>query len=330
MALASILRTTGRRTLSVTLLALSFVLALQSNLLHSLADFGQFDGAIVNFRKYGWLFWLEWYGFLAILTGLILLLARARQIPAWAPWIPILSFTLLWAPGIVSSDRSPDNRTNPDFDETVFDFSSKLNLVHLLPDGLQSDVVQQVLEENPDLANRFRGFTLYSDHLGMYQGTAPTVPTLLTGRPFDFSKGHRYTWITPFIDRHSYQNQLADQGFELDLVPIDSAYCVSRSRSCVPRPFSDWKSRGYQADRDGDSQYDLKLLADLALYRLVPAFLKEKIHNKGEWWFSDSTMDGASPWPDPVIREWTEHMRVIDQAALYKWYHYIGTHKPPF
>jgi len=330
LLLAALLGEPWRKALATILLASAFVLAIQSNVLHSFTYFGQFDGAIVDFRKYGWLFWLEWYGFLLALALLIWLLYRARRISAWVPWVPILSFTLLWVPAVQSTSHQPGGDKNNSFDETVFDFSSVRNLIHLLPDGLQSDVVQQVLNENPKLAGRYRGFTFYTDHLGMYYGTAPAVPTMLTGRPFDFDKGHRYTWITPFIEQYSYQNVLASQDFALDLVPIDKAYCVSRARSCVPRPFSDWKSRGYRRIHNEDRLYSLRLLADLSLYRLLPSFLKEKIHNQGEWWLSDSTLDGASLWPDPVIHEWIENMRVTNQAEIYKWYHYIGTHKPPF
>lgn len=329
-SLAVLLGAPWRRVLAMILVATALVLAIQSNVLHSITDFGQFDGTIVNFRKYGWLFWLEWYGFLVALALLAWLLYRVRRISVWVPLIPILSFTLLLVPNSLSTSHSPNGYASNIFDESVFDFSSVLNLVHLLPDSLQSDVAQQVLEENPELADRFRGFTFYTNHLGMYYGTVPAVPTLLTGKPFRFDLGLRYSWIIPFIDQNSYQNELANQGFELDLVPIERAHCVSRARSCVPRPFLDWKSRGYRTIPNEGQLYSLRLLADLSLYRLLPSFLKEKIYNKGEWWLSDSTMDGASRWPDPVVREWTEHMNVTAQTAIYKWYHYIGTHKPLF
>jgi hypothetical protein len=42
------------------------------------------------------------------------------------------------------------------------------------------------------------------------------------------------------------------------------------------------------------------------------------------------TADGSSPWPDPVLREWVEHLEVTDSAPNYRFYHYIGTHRPPF
>ena len=319
-----------RKMIAAGMLALAVVLAIQGNVIHTLTDFGHFDGTPVDFRKYGSLFWIEWYGYLAGFFLLFIFLSRASLIPAWLPWLPIASFTLALVPALLSPGAQFVGLKSVEFDDTVYEFSRSRNLIHLLPDSLQSDVVEQVFRENPELAEQFRGFTLYVDNLGLYYGTAPTLPALLTGMPFDFEKGHTYDWITPHIDEHSYQSDLAELGFELDLVPIAQAYCVSAARSCVPRPFSGWKSWGYERQRADSAIYSLKVLADLTFYRLTPAFLKEKIHRRGEWMFAGSGLDGASPWPDPVIREWTENMRVTDGPAHYKFYHYIGTHKPPF
>ena len=319
-----------QKPVAIGMLSIAFMLAIQGNLLHTLTYFGQFDGSMVFFRQYGIWFWIEWFGFLAGFILFFFLFNRAWRVSAWLSLVPFLSFTLALGTAFVDADSQPTGSKPAQFNDTVFDFSNSRNLVHLLPDALQSDIVEQVLRENPELAMRFRGFTLYSDHLGLYYGTAPTLPALLTGRAFDFEKGHTYEWITPFIEENSYQNDLADNGYELDLVPIVDAYCVSRAKSCVPRPFSGWKSWGYQHYRVDSAWYSLRILADLTLYRLSPSFLKEKIYAGGEWMLADSKLDGASPWPDPVIREWINHMRVTEDAPHYKFYHYIGTHKPVF
>jgi len=88
------------------------------------------------------------------------------------------------------------------------------------------------------------------------------------------------------------------------------------------------KARGYFRHHSEDRSYSIRLIADLTLFRLVPMFLKEKIYAGGHWFLSDTTLDGSSPWPDPVIREWTENLQVVDDRPVYKWYHYIGTHLP--
>ena len=105
LTLARLLPDRGSQYLASTLVAISLVLAVQGNLLHPLADFGRFDGSIVNFRKFGGYFWLEWIAFLASLGYLSWAFARLRELPHWLAWIPILSFTLLWLPAVLDLDR---------------------------------------------------------------------------------------------------------------------------------------------------------------------------------------------------------------------------------
>ena len=310
------------------LLGAALVMALQSNVVHDLFYYGAFNGQRVDFRTYGWQFWVEWAGWLLAFPVVAWLIARMPRLPAWLPALPIMSFALLLAPDLVYPRAKEPARAESEIAESVFAFSSIRNLIHLLPDGFQGDIVRQVFESNPDLAARFDGFTLYTDHVGMYQGTAPALYSILTGKPFDFARGFDYDWVTQDVLADSYQNELAAADYQIDYVPISSYVCIEPAQSCHARPFNDMKSRGYHRHRVQDALYSLRLIADLALFRLVPMFLKEKIHNDGRWFFADTTLDGSSPWPDPVIREWAEKLHVVHDRPVYKWYHYIGTHIP--
>ena len=311
------------------LLGLAFVAAIQGNIVHELFYYGAFNGEKVDFREYGLRFWVEWWGYVALVFVGVLLLSRMRKLPAWLPAIPILSFILLVAPAWLGSNSTAgDTPSGKELDPQVFAFSSEANLVHLLPDGFQNDVVREVLENNPDLAAKFEGFTFFTDHVGLYQGTGPALYTILTGEPFEFGKGFSGKRLASLVQEKAYQNQLAEQGYRLDYIPISSYVCIEQAASCITRPFNDMKARGLFRHHNEDLVYSIRLIADLALFRLVPMFLKEKIYADGQWFLSDTTLDGSSPWPDPVIREWTEHLQVIDDQPVYKWYHFIGTHMP--
>lgn len=221
--------------------------------------------------------------------------------------------------GHSADDVSPD----------VFEFSSELNLVHLVPDGFQGDIAREVLEDYPELAKRLEGFTLYRNHLGMYQGTAPSIPTMFMGRPFDFKAGHSYRRIMDELKLYAYPARLLENGYRLDYVAISPAHCLGGASSCIVRPFNDMKPRGYFRYRNERYSYAIRLLVDLTLFRHFPMYLKERIYNDGKWLFADTTLDGSSPWPDPVLREWSDKMFVAGPQPRYKWYHYIGTHIPP-
>jgi len=311
------------------LLAAAIVMAIQGNVVNDLFYYGAFNGQTVNFRGYGWKFWIEWLGWLAAFPLALWLISRLSPLPGWLPALPLLSFCFLLVPLLLlPADERPSETDEVEIDPSVFAFSSKDNLIHLLADGFQGDVVRQVLQENPELAERFRGFTLFTDHVGLYQGTAPALYTILTGRPFEFEKGFNYKTIIPDLREHAYPYRLADQGYQLDFVPISGFICPKEANSCHVRPFNDMKGRGFFRHRGEDVSYSIRLIADLSLFRLVPMFLKEKVHNEGRWFFADTTMDGSSPWPDPVIREWADNLQVVDDRPVYKWYHYVGTHIP--
>ena len=321
-------KTPFARSISVASLACAFVFALQGNFIHDLFYYGDFNGSLTDWREYGWKFWAEWFSFLFAFPLFYWLLSRLKQIPVWLALLPVLSSVLLIAPVLFNQKANVAIGLSDEVKADVFEFSSTLNLIHLLPDGFQGDIAREVLEDYPELSARLEGFTLYRDHLGMYQGTAPSVPAIFTGRPFDFEAGYSVERTIDEMQLYAYPARLQENGFRLDYVSLSSAYCLEGAASCIIRSFNDLKSRGYFRYKDEHYSYAARQLADLTLFRHLPMFLKEKIYNKGDWFFADTTLDGSSPWPDPVLREWIDNMVVAGPQPRYKWYHYIGTHIP--
>ena len=322
-------RTPFARSLAIASLACAFVFALQGNFVHDLFYYGEFNGSPANWREYGWKFWAEWFGFLFAFPMFYWLLHRLKQIPVWLALVPVLSSVLLIAPVLFNQKANVTLGFSDEVKPDLFEFSSTLNLVHLLPDGFQGDIAREVLEDHPELSARLEGFVLYHEHLGMYQGTLPSVPTILTGRPFDFKAGYSVERTIDENNLYAYPARLQENGFRLDYVTLSTDNCVEGAASCITRPFNDLKARGYFRHRNEHYSYAARQLADLTLFRHLPMYLKEKIYNEGNWFFADTTLDGSSPWPDPVLREWIDNMVVAGPQPRYKWYHYIGMHTPP-
>lgn len=322
-------KTPFAKSLAIGSLACAFVFTLQGNFVHDLFYYGDFNGNLTNWREYGWKFWVEWSGFLLAFPLFYWLLSRLKQVPVWLALVPVLSSVLLVVPVLFKQQANVALEVSDEVKPDVLEFSSTLNLVHLLPDGFQGDIAREVLEDHPELSARLEGFTLYRDHLGMYQGTAPSVPTIFMGRPFDFESGYSDERTIDEMKRYAYPARLQDNGFRLDYVPLSSTYCLEGAASCIIRPFNDLKPRGYFRHKNEHLSYAVRQLADLTLFRHLPMFLKEKVYNNGDWFWADTTLDGSSPWPDPVLREWIDRMVVSGPQPRYKWYHYIGTHIPP-
>jgi hypothetical protein len=329
--LAALARPRTRWWLNRILLACALVTAVQGNLVHELFDYGTFNGERVDLRAHGWAFWLEWLAWLTALPIAVWLLGRLSRLPAWLAVLPVVSCALLLWPALQQAPTVERHALPAAMvDSGVFEFSRRRNLVHLLPDGLQGDIVRQVFEQLPDLAARFRGFTLFTDHVGMYPGTAPALYTILTGRPFPLDEGWDPNRVAADYQQDAYPISLKEAGFRLDYVPISAYICAEQADSCHVRPFNDMKARGYERERVTDAIYQLRLLADLTLFRLFPMFLKEQVYNDGAWLFADTRLDGASPYPDPILRDWAAQLRVVEAPPVYKWYHYVGAHMPAY
>lgn len=323
-------KTRYAKTISIISLSCAFVFAIQGNVVHDLFYYGDFNGSLTNWRQYGWVFWAEWVLFLLAFPLFYRFFSRRRKTPVWLALIPVLSSVLLVIPVLLKQpEPNTPSTADDDVDPSVLEFSSELNLIHLLPDGFQGDIAREVLEDHPDLADRLKGFTLYRDHLGMYQGTAPSIPAIFTGRPFDFAAGYDASRSVEEIQQFAYPARLLEHNFRLDYVTILPVYCVEGAASCISRPFNDLKPRGYFRYENDRYAYEIRQLADLTLFRHLPMFLKERIYNNGSWFFADTTIDGSSPWPDPVLREWIDNMVIAGPQPRYKWYHYIGAHIPP-
>ena len=315
---------------SIFLLSTSLVLVIQGNIIHDFFDYGQFNGEEVNWRSNGWKFWWELVIYLLSVPLAYFTLLKFKPTANYLALIPLLSSSVLVFPELLAFEPPVSEPTPAEFvDREVFNFSNERNLIHLIPDGLQSDIVKQVLEENAGLAENLRGFIFFDNHLGQFQGTAPSIPTIYSGNTYNLSEGYSFKQVKEILDQFAYQNLLADHGYRLDFVSIVAPYCSKDAATCVVRGFDDLKARGYYEYETSKTLFSTKLVADLSLFRHVPMYFKEKVYNSGHWLFSDNDLNGASPYPDPVIREWVENMNVTSDGPRYKSYHYIGTHISP-
>lgn len=215
-------------------------------------------------------------------------------------------------------------------DPGVYEFSSELNIIHLLPDALQSDVAAQILKDKPELAARLEGFVLFEANVGAFRSTAPTLPTLLNGEMYDLERGFVTSEVTEKIHEKSYVNDLQNAGFRTDFAASSPIACLKDADTCTHLPWSgDFHSRGYETAGHAWA-LDIALVTDLALFRQVPTVFKQPLYNSGEWRLSRLFATAFTDFTRhaPVFDEWRENARVTDARPRYKWYHWIGVHAP--
>jgi Sulfatase len=133
-----------------------------------------------------------------------------------------LAFILVQTVGVShQASRSVDRWVNHySFDDTArFAFSPRRNVIILVLDTFQSDLFQELVDEDSGLAARFQGFMYFRNAVGGYPSTAPSIPLILSGQyyenavPFqDFVKSAYTTASLPqalkAANYHVYYNNL--------------------------------------------------------------------------------------------------------------------------
>ncbi len=163
------------------LLALGFLAWFQGNVL--LWPYGVLDGRPIDWAAH------RLHGLVdAVVWCLVLAGAFAFRFVSRIGATASVVFIILQAGGIaIQAARSPDrwiDRTSFD-DSARFLFSRDRNVVILVLDTFQSDLFQELLDEDPGLAERFRGFTFFRNSVGGFPNTAASIPLILSGRYYD-------------------------------------------------------------------------------------------------------------------------------------------------
>lgn len=206
----------------------------------------------------------------------------------------------------------------------VFQFSPRANVLVLLLDGLQSDVADEVFRTDPALAKAFDGFELYKDTMGVAPTTFLSLPTIHSGRVFD-GTGSIPQFFSDSIARQSFVTRFADAGYHTTMIEPVADICPDRTAACASA------RELVRTRRERLVQEGVRLL-DLALFRISPVNVKERLYNEGQWLFA-SMMNGS--YEVNRIFEGMQVLREIEKKAsldakqpTMKFFHVFTTHAP--
>ena len=349
-ALAAALLTTGVAVLPsararsiglAVLFAVALLVWIQSSFL--LWPYGVLDGRAIDWsahRRHGLIDAAVW---IAVLAGAVAAYRFVGRIAATAS----LALIVVQAGAIaVQAARTPvrwiDQVSFDDSDR--FAFSRELNVVMLVLDTFQSDMFQQLLDEDPSLAASFRGFTYFRNATAGFSGTPASVSLMLTGRHYDnavpFQDYVRTAFRSGSLPQtlkqagfHVYYNH---PGFWFSLYADPSI--ASHVRERAPEPL-------------GRSWAPARHLMGLGLFRCLPQAGKQQMHGVQAVYLPPVREDGLPAHLSPAVRETPLGRKVLAEipwrvgdapffreAALlvkasldrpaFKYYHLMGLHPP--
>jgi hypothetical protein len=212
---------------------------------------------------------LIWFAFI------VFFIFFARRIISYVVFI---SFLLITVQGISLYYSSSKYSASPGFHEYTIikdkrmEFSSDKNIVIILLDAFQSDIFQEIIDNNPKYKDELSGFTYFRNTTAQYSKTYGAIPALLTGRWY-INKQPIQQFLSASFE-HAISTRLLEEGWTTQLYPMKERI-IGYSK--------DYASNiRLMADKSMELSDAGKLL-DLGLFRVSPHYLKPFWLNDFEW-----------------------------------------------
>ncbi|NND44214.1 MAG: hypothetical protein HKN58_02745 [Xanthomonadales bacterium] len=195
------------------------------------SDFGIQDGGSFDPARHAHS--LAWHSvvFIWIVTAAFLVVTRWPRGFQTAIGIIAAGLLVLSAYHFYLASNDQDQSWTPVEPAEVSRFSQRGNLLIVLMDSFQSDALPEILADQSELGDALDGFTYYPDTLGVAPSTYLTMPAIHSGRQYN-----NLVTVSEFYDigvkSGSFFNQLADQGYQVDLVNPITGECPEQTNVC--------------------------------------------------------------------------------------------------
>jgi hypothetical protein len=215
--------------------------------------------------------------------------------------------------------------------QAMFRFSAEKNVFHLVMDGFQSDVFNDIVED-PDfrhLRESLTGFTLFDQHIGTFPYTQLTVPLIVSGRTYR-NEIPVDDFVRDTMQGDTILSAAKTAGFEIDVasqVALRKAYAAGAYTNTYDTP-----SNRQVGDRDYVVNDAVRLI-DLSLFRLFPHFVKAYIYEDELWfvqsWFRDADYLSIRYFSElKFLEDMAREMKADREAPVYKLFHLMLSHRP--
>ncbi len=303
--------------------ASGLLLWLQGNIM--VWEYGVFDGDGIEWSKYSWQGWTDTGLWLILLTGAIIFHKKILKISSFASLALILLQSIFListyfpAPNTWSSNFSLTEKH--EFPETLFNYSSSFNIVHIILDSFQTDVFQEIVEEN-NLTSDLDGFILFRENMGVAPNTFLSIPAIFSGEAYQ-GKIDEKSYVNKALSEKGFQNILFNNGYDVNLVPgitmpgknYTSYYRISGS---------------YGGSKREKEISDAATLMDMIMFRHLPHFLKKKIYNNQNWIFQTLTTkkkSGNFRYKD-FFQDYIDSVQIKSSLPAYHYIHLLPPHPP--
>lgn len=315
----------GRRvkqTFSVIIIYLGVLTYIHGNLL--LWDTGILDGTQLNLSE-------SWRSIVDALLWITLAGAAFRYrdwlaTQGWKICAVLILFQVIGAISILYDRKGESTQILTVVPKELETFSTNTNVIHIILDGFQANIFEDLVTENPELGDQFSGFTLFRDATTPSDVTYLSVPATLSGKAFKnqmaISEYHEQT-----LEGDNLFSFLAEKGFELDVAtPLwwNKSNSLFSSYYRIPTPY---------ANKRETMRSTALLLGDISLFRQAPHFLKPVIYGSGTWLLSAALVSRPEQQfehfsHNSFFTDLQQRMSVESTTPKYKFIHLVSPHAP--
>lgn len=312
---------------------LCLLLWIQGNLL--VWDYSALDGKAIDWNKAMWRAWVDTPIWLVLLGAALLFTKRmARPLIVAAMAITALqigsaAIAILQNSAAVFGNGTEQDRSNSS--DNIFRFSTRRNVLHIVMDGFQSDMFDEIINEG-EPGKRFRdalgGFVLFRDNMGAFPYTHMSVPALLSGQIYK-NQETRNEFFARTLDRNTILRAAMKSGFEVDVAAGPALSFYKRSGYTNAYAIS---SHEHVSASDYTFSQSVRLL-DITLFRLVPHLMKKRVYNDQLWLlqplFSNNGYEHLDFFAhNAFLRQLSTRMAVDRNKPVYKMFHLMLSHQP--
>ncbi|MBI5020650.1 MAG: hypothetical protein HZB59_04380 [Ignavibacteriales bacterium] len=309
------------------LFILGILLWLQSNILRW--DYGVLGKADIDWSKAIWRGWIDltiWIGLL-VLTFIfyknVYKISKTASIAFISLQVVLLCYTSFEQPN--TWQRGIEYTQPP---EKIFQFSSNQNVIHIILDELQTDVFQNIINQDTGYYPKvFEGFTFFKENMGVFPTTVMSMPALLSGEVY-----RNYIPIEDFKDSiykgKTIPTALLKNGYDVDLTSTLGWYSSMQHTNWYQIPVP------YGVTITDYEQTNTTYLMNLVLFRATPHFGKKIIfENRINLKTSDEekiqSFEALRHLSNKAfLQDMIDQMTINRNAPIYKFIHLTTTHFP--
>lgn len=319
----------ARRFYAAVLAAIGVLLWLQGDVL--LWDYGPLDGTFIDWQREAWKGYVDTPIWVAIIGAAVYW--RRRVLPMVRPlclFLLAVQVGSLWFlepdPRTETGDRLGSGLAYSDPPERLFRFSDTRNVIHIVLDGFQSDIFEEIVADSKRYRDALRGFTFFKEAVTSSTVTYLSVPSFMTATTY-LNQVPVWRFKQEALEGRNIVQVLADAGYQVDMASATNFslnFYRDGSYYHIPRPF-----RG----KEEAEKWQAGFMLDLSLFRCTPHWVKGAIYNRQAWWISSKLLDLSGLVHkhfsgNEFLRHFTEESSPGREGAVYKYIHLITPHPP--